>query len=109
LKPPKRRQNYRLVLGPNYRGATLPDPVDFTGATFTGTAKFLRATFSAPADFSDATFFGTADFSNATFSKSVDFGDPPQAAYVVDTSKAHVWPDGSDQAQTAVASIAWPP
>jgi uncharacterized protein YjbI with pentapeptide repeats len=57
----------------NFSGATFSGSADFSYATFSGVAFFFSATFSGSADFSDATFSGNAYFRSATFSRDADF------------------------------------
>ncbi|MEU2031001.1 pentapeptide repeat-containing protein [Nocardia amamiensis] len=49
--------------------------VDFSHATFTGSAEFSRATFAGVAEFGDATFTRKAQFGGATFTGDVSFHD----------------------------------
>ncbi|MGY2121713.1 pentapeptide repeat-containing protein [Nocardia gipuzkoensis] len=50
----------------DFRNAYL-EGVDFSNATFTGSAEFSRATFAGIAEFGDATFTRKAQFGGATF------------------------------------------
>ncbi|MGY2112734.1 pentapeptide repeat-containing protein [Nocardia gipuzkoensis] len=56
----------------DFRNAYL-EGVDFSNATFTGSAEFSRATFAGIAEFGDATFTRKAQFGGATFTSGAWF------------------------------------
>ena len=47
--------------------------MDFSEATFTGTAEFTEATFTGTAEFTEATFTRDAEFNNAIFTRDAVF------------------------------------